>query len=125
LFAALLSIPGDNRYPLPEMTPQRRKERTLAALLDQAKQLAVRRPILMVFEDLHWIDPTSLEFMGLMVPHSIRQHLARFGMVPGLLETIHRVPIGKNHPIIHAADGRSKVIQSLNLISPQARLVAR
>jgi predicted ATPase len=42
LFAALLSIPGGERYPLPEMTPQRRKERTLAALLDKMKRRAPR-----------------------------------------------------------------------------------
>jgi predicted ATPase len=47
------------------MTPQRRKERTLAALLDQVKRVSARRPILMLFEDLHWIDPTSLELLSL------------------------------------------------------------
>jgi class 3 adenylate cyclase len=67
LFAALLSVPGGDRYPLPETTPQRRKERTLAALLDQVKRLAARRPILMLFEDLHWIDPTSLELLSLAI----------------------------------------------------------
>jgi class 3 adenylate cyclase len=65
LFSALLSIPGGDRYPLPEMTPQRRKERTLAALLDQLNRLAMRQPILMLYEDLHWIDPTSLELLSL------------------------------------------------------------
>src|SRR5262249_18848204 len=65
LFAALLSIPGGDDYTLPEMPPQRRKARTLAALLDQMKRIAARQPILMLFEDLHWIDPTSLEFLSL------------------------------------------------------------
>ena len=67
LFAALLSIPAKDRYPSPEMTPQRRKERTLAALLDQLKRLASRRPVLVVYEDLHWIDPTSLELLSLAI----------------------------------------------------------
>jgi class 3 adenylate cyclase/tetratricopeptide (TPR) repeat protein len=67
LFAALLSIPGGERYPLPEMTPQHRKERTLAALLDQLKRLAAHQPILVVYEDLHWIDPTSLEALSLAI----------------------------------------------------------
>jgi predicted ATPase/class 3 adenylate cyclase len=67
LFAALLSIPAEDRYPLPEMTPQRRKEQTLAALLDQLKRLASRQPVLVVYEDLHWIDPTSLELLSLAV----------------------------------------------------------
>jgi class 3 adenylate cyclase/predicted ATPase len=64
LFAALLSIPGGDRYPLPEMTPQRRKERILAALFDRLRRLASRQPVLMVFEDLHWIDPTSLDLLS-------------------------------------------------------------
>jgi predicted ATPase len=67
LFAALLSIPGGDLYPLPEMTPQRRKERTLAALLDHVKGSAASQPILMQVEDLHWIDPTSLELLSLAI----------------------------------------------------------
>jgi class 3 adenylate cyclase/tetratricopeptide (TPR) repeat protein len=67
LFAALLSIPESERYPLPNLTPQRLKERTLGALLGQLKRLAARTPALMVFEDLHWIDPTSLELLSLAV----------------------------------------------------------
>ena len=67
LFAALLSIPGGDRYPLPNLTPQRLKERTLGALLAHLKRLAAHQPVLMVFEDLHWIDPTSLELLSLAV----------------------------------------------------------
>jgi predicted ATPase len=67
LFAALLSILGGERFPLPQMTPQRRKERTLAALLDQLKRLAARQSVLVVYEDLHWIDPTSLELLSLAI----------------------------------------------------------
>jgi len=67
LIAALLSVPGGDRYKLPEMTPQRRKERTLAALLDQLKGLSVHQPILVLYEDLHWIDPTSLELLSLAI----------------------------------------------------------
>jgi class 3 adenylate cyclase/predicted ATPase len=67
LFAALLSIPGGERYPLPKVTPQRIKERTLGSLLAHLKQLAAHQPVLMVFEDLHWIDPTSLELLSLAI----------------------------------------------------------
>jgi predicted ATPase len=67
LFAALLSIPGGDRYPLPNLTPQRFRERTLDALLGQLNKLAVQKPVLMVFEDLHLIDPTSLELLSLTV----------------------------------------------------------
>ena len=67
LFAALLSIPADQRYPLPELTPQQQKGRTLAALVEQLAGLAAQQPVLFVFEDAHWIDPTSLELMQLMI----------------------------------------------------------
>jgi predicted ATPase len=60
--AELLSIPTGDRYPpLPELGPQKRKEETLTALLTQLDGLAAQRPVLMIFEDAHWIDPTSLE----------------------------------------------------------------
>jgi predicted ATPase len=67
LFAALLSIPGGNRYPLPNLIPQRLKKRTLGALIAHLKRLAAREPVLMVFEDLHWVDPTSLELLSQIV----------------------------------------------------------
>ena len=67
LFAALLSISAGDRYPLPNATPQRLRERTVNALLAHLKHLAARQPVLMVFEDLHWIDPTSLELLSLII----------------------------------------------------------
>ena len=65
LIAALLSIPTGDRYPLLAMTPQRRKDETLQTLLTQLAGLAAREPVLMMFEDAHWIDPTSIELLGL------------------------------------------------------------
>ncbi len=65
--AALLSIPTGDKYPLPDLTPQRRKEKTLEALLAQLTRLAARQPVLMLFEDAHWVDPTSLELLTLTV----------------------------------------------------------
>jgi class 3 adenylate cyclase/predicted ATPase len=67
LFADLLSVPTGERYALPEMSPEQLKERTFAALLDQMDRLAVKTPLLMVFEDAHWIDPTSQELLDLMI----------------------------------------------------------
>src|SRR5262249_20906637 len=64
LFAALLSIPTDGRYPPPDPEPQRRKERTLNALIDQLAPLAQARPGLIILEDVHWADPPPLEFLG-------------------------------------------------------------
>ncbi|OKO78272.1 adenylate/guanylate cyclase domain-containing protein [Bradyrhizobium sp. AS23.2] len=67
LIADLLSVPIGNRYPPLSLTPQKRKEKTLRALLAQLEGLAARRPVLMVFEDVHWIDPTSLDLLDLIV----------------------------------------------------------
>jgi class 3 adenylate cyclase/tetratricopeptide (TPR) repeat protein len=65
--AELLGVPVDNRYPAPDLTPQRKKEKTFEALLRQVAGLAKRQPVLMVFEDLHWADPSSRELLDLTV----------------------------------------------------------
>lgn len=65
--AELLSVPTGNRYPPLNLTPQKRKEKTLGALLAQLEGLAARRPVVLVFEDVHWIDPTSLELLDRVV----------------------------------------------------------
>jgi class 3 adenylate cyclase/tetratricopeptide (TPR) repeat protein len=67
LIAALLSLPRGDRYLIPDMSPQRRKERTLQALLVQSERLSARQPVLMIFEDTQWIDPSSLELLTLVV----------------------------------------------------------
>ena len=67
LFADFLSIPYDSRYPVLDLTPQAQKARTLDALSDQLLGLARKRPVLLVFEDLHWMDPTTQELMDLIV----------------------------------------------------------
>jgi class 3 adenylate cyclase/predicted ATPase len=61
LLAELLSLPNDGRYPALELPPPERRQRTLRALGAQVEALAGQRPVLMVFEDVHWADPTSLE----------------------------------------------------------------
>jgi class 3 adenylate cyclase len=67
LLADLLSLPASGRYPLPNLSPQRKKERTLEALIRQHEGLSRQQPIIMVFEDAHWIDPTSRELLDLAV----------------------------------------------------------
>jgi len=69
VLASLFALPPDNRYSLEDLTPQRRKEKTFEALLAQLDGLAARQPILIIFEDVHWIDPTSLEFLAATVEH--------------------------------------------------------
>ena len=61
--AHLLSLPLDDRYSVPDFSPQKRKEMTLAALLTQLGGLAALRPVYVIFEDVHWADPTSLELL--------------------------------------------------------------
>jgi len=65
--ADLMSLPASELHPLPNLTPQRKKERTLDALIRQLEGMARRQPVLVVFEDAHWIDPTSRELLDLTV----------------------------------------------------------
>jgi len=65
--ADLLSLPASDRHPLPNLSPQRKKERTLEALIRQLEGLARQQPVVMIFEDVHWIDPTSHELLDLLV----------------------------------------------------------
>jgi class 3 adenylate cyclase/tetratricopeptide (TPR) repeat protein len=67
LLANLLSLPPSDRHRLPELSPQNRKERTLAVLLAHLEGLAAMQSVLMIFEDVHWIDPTSLELLTVIV----------------------------------------------------------
>ena len=67
LLAALLAIPTGDRYPPLDLTPERQKEKTLAALADQLAGLAARQPALALYEDVHWSDPTTLELLELVV----------------------------------------------------------
>ena len=72
LLAALLSIPTGDRYPALDLTPQKRKEKTLRSLVAQVEGLAARQPVLLVVEDAHWADPTSLELFDLIVERASR-----------------------------------------------------
>ncbi len=67
LVAALLSVPTGDRYPPLDLTPSVQKEKTLEALTDQLLGLAAQRPVLLIFEDAHWVDPTSLDALERMI----------------------------------------------------------
>jgi hypothetical protein len=60
----MLSLQNDGRYPTLELIPQQRRQKTLEALTAQVEALSHSNPVLMIFEDVHWIDPTSLEALG-------------------------------------------------------------
>ena len=67
LLADLLSIPTGDRYPPLNLTPQKRKEKTLQVQVAQVEGLAARQPLLMLWEDIHWSDPTTLESLDLLI----------------------------------------------------------
>ena len=67
LLAALLGVPTGERYPALSMTPEMHKRRTLEALVDQLAALAAQQPVLALYEDVHWIDPSTLELLGLVI----------------------------------------------------------
>jgi predicted ATPase len=64
-----MSLPASERHPLPSLSPQRKKERTLEALIRRLERLAQERPVVAVWEDAHWLDPTSRELLDLTVEH--------------------------------------------------------
>ena len=63
LLADLLAIPTGQRYGPLELSPHQKKERTFQALLEQVEGLAARQPVLAIYEDVHWADPTTLELL--------------------------------------------------------------
>src|SRR5262249_61608189 len=65
IFASLLSIPLGSRYPPLHLSAAQQRRQTFAALLDQLEIQTRQRPLLVTYEDLHWADATSLEFMAL------------------------------------------------------------
>jgi class 3 adenylate cyclase/predicted ATPase len=64
ILANLLGLDVDDDYQVQEITPQKRKEKTSAALLAQLYGLAAQQPVFLIFEDVHWVDPTSLELLA-------------------------------------------------------------
>jgi predicted ATPase len=67
LLASLLGIPSGGRFPVPNLSPQRQKQRTLEVLIEQLAGLARTRPVLELYEDLHWVDPSTLELLDQLV----------------------------------------------------------
>ena len=67
LIAAMLSIPTGTRYPALTLSHAQQRRQTLFALLDQMEGLAKKQPVLMLFEDAHWADATSLEVLDLAI----------------------------------------------------------
>ena len=117
LFAAFLSLPTDGRYDQLDMTPQQQKERTIQAIVAQLSDLAAERPVLHVFEDAHWADPTSLEMLD--------QIIGRIGSLPVLAIITFRpefVPPWRGHAHVTAlALNRLGQDQSADLVARVTR----
>jgi class 3 adenylate cyclase len=80
--ASILSIPSEARYGAVPMTPQKHKDETLRILVDISEAAARRQPSVMLFEDAHWADPTTLEVLDLLID--------RVKTVPLLVVVTHR-----------------------------------
>jgi hypothetical protein len=72
LLAGLLGVLIGDRYPALVLTPEVQKRRTLQALVDQLAGLAAQEPVLALYEDVHWIDPSTLELLGLVIERTQR-----------------------------------------------------
>jgi class 3 adenylate cyclase/predicted ATPase len=72
LLASLLSLPPAERYPPLQFTPERQKQKTLEAILGLLQAHAARQPVLFIVEDLHWIDPSTLELLTLLIDQGPR-----------------------------------------------------
>ena len=103
LLAEMLSLPNDGRYPALDLTPEPRRRRTLEALIAQIEALARSKPVLMIFEDAHWIDPTSLEAFGRAVD--------RIKALPALLIVTFRPEF--NAPWVHQSHVMSMTLNRL------------
>jgi predicted ATPase len=67
VLAELLSLPASNRYPRVELSPEELRKRTIDAMMRRLEPMAREQPVLAIFEDTHWIDPTSLDVLGRMI----------------------------------------------------------
>jgi class 3 adenylate cyclase/tetratricopeptide (TPR) repeat protein len=75
LLAALLSLPLPASYPPLALTPQQQRQKTLEILLAWLHTEARRQPVLVIVEDLHWIDPSTLELLSLLIEQSAQARL--------------------------------------------------
>lgn len=82
LLAELLSVPGGERFPPPNVIPPRRKELVLETLVGHLAALSEREPVLFLLEDAHWIDPTTQDLLDVTIE--------RLPGLPVLMVVTHR-----------------------------------
>ena len=131
LFAALLSLPGEDRYGSLDLTPQQLRDRTIEALIDQVLALSRQRPVLFVVEDAHWIDPSTQDLVGEIMARLDDQ--AVFILITNRPED---TPLWTTHPRLTSVAlnrlGREQSAEIVHSVSGQdltdamiARIVAR
>ena len=86
LVAELLGLPALDRYRPPELTPQQRKEKIFEVVLSHVLALSRRQPVTMLFEDVHWIDPTSLELLTALIERT--QNARMLGLITARSEFV-------------------------------------
>jgi class 3 adenylate cyclase/predicted ATPase len=151
LVAEMLSLPNDGRYPTLELAPQQRRQKTLEALTAQLEALSRSKPVLMIFEDVHWVDPTSLEALGRIVdriatlpallivtfrpefapswigqPHVTPLTINRFAQreANSLIDCVighNRLPASIRHDIIERTDGIPLFVEEMTKAVLEAR----
>jgi tetratricopeptide (TPR) repeat protein len=67
IFADLMSLPAADRYPKLDLSPELRRKRTIDAVMRRLETTAREQPVLAIFEDVHWIDPSSLDVLNRMI----------------------------------------------------------
>jgi len=75
LLGEMLTVPFELRYPPPALTPQQRKDGIFTLLIDEIMALARKQPVLLVFEDVHWIDPTTLDLLSQILTYVTESRL--------------------------------------------------
>jgi class 3 adenylate cyclase/predicted ATPase len=132
LVASLLSLPHETRYPALALSPQRQKQRLLKVLVEQIEALARERPVLAIFEDAQWIDPSTLEFLGLVIERV--QHLRvlvlvtfRPGFTPPWATLAHATLLPLNRLGRHQAAAMVERLSGSQPLPPEIRdeIVAR
>ena len=75
LWASLLSLPTPDRFPPLSLSPARQREETFRAMLEWLHARAARRPVLFIVEDLHWVDASTLEFLGQFLAEGLHDRI--------------------------------------------------
>jgi predicted ATPase len=132
LFAALLSLPLTTEYAPLAMSPEQQKQQTLHALLTILQRISIRQPVLLVMEDLHWVDPSTLELLSLLVDQGPTARIlalftCRPDFTPPWTGRAHLTPVTLNRlPRRQAAEMTSRVAHG-KALPPEviAQVVAR